>query len=229
MSLVKKKCSAHSAGFTLIELLVALILLGSVFLLLLGSMEFGMKAWSSKEEERHDFSEALAVQNLLRRVLSSARPIMIKVDSSDRRHVFFVGTKTSIRFVAPITSKQLGMGGLFDIAVYLTEAGQSGRRFEISWRHFHPAVSSDAFDEKPVDLMQGVSKVELNYFGRLERGQPARWYSDWQDRQYLPDLIRVRVTRGDQTWPELVVATKVRSAILTGHDTNPEDQASNLP
>jgi hypothetical protein len=153
---------------------------------------------------------------------------MIKVDNSDRRHVFFVGTNKSIRFVAPMTTKQLGMGGLFDIAVYLTEGDQSASRFEISWRPFRP-VSSEAFDEKLVDLMQGVSEIDFNYFGSREKGQPARWYSDWQDLQYLPDLIRVRIKRGDHTWPELVVATKVRSAILTLPGTNPEDQAANLP
>jgi general secretion pathway protein J len=228
MSLVKKISSPRSAGFTLIELLVALILLGLVFLFLVGSLQFGIRAWGSKEEQRYSMSEVLAVQNLLRRVLIGARPIMIKVDNSARRRVFFVGTNKSIRFVAPMTTKQLGMGGLFDITVYLREGDQSASRFEISWRPFRP-VSFEAFDEKLVDLMQGVSEIDFNYFGRREKGQPARWYSDWQDLQYLPDLIRVRIKRGDYTWPELVVATKVRSANLILPGTNPEDQAANLP
>ena len=228
MSLVKNISSPHSAGFTLIELLVALILLGLVFLILLGSLQFGMRAWASKEEQRYSMSEVLAVQNMLRRVLSGARPIMIKVNNSDRRHVFFVGTDKSIRFVAPMTTKQLGMGGLFEIAVYLREGDQSASRFEISWRPFRP-VPPEALDEKRIDLMQGVSEIDFNYFGSREKDQPARWYSDWQDLRYLPDLIRVRIKRGDHIWPELVVATKVRSTIFTLPGANPEDQAANLP
>jgi general secretion pathway protein J len=224
--MVKKTCSKHSSGFTLIELLVALVLLGLVFLLLLGGTQFGMKVWSSKEDEVYDTFEVLAVQNLLRRVLSEARPIIAKVDKSDRRRVFFEGTNNSIRFVAPIT-KQFGMSGLFDIAVYLTEGDLSGKRFAISWRRFRTAVSPDALGT--IDLMKGVTEINFNYFGSREKGQPARWYSDWQDVQYLPDLIRVRLSQGDQTWPELVVATKVRSANLTLSGTNPEDQAGILP
>jgi general secretion pathway protein J len=223
MSLIKRICCTQSAGFTLIELLVALILLCLVFLLLLGSMQFGMKVWSSKDDELYDASEVLAVQNLLRRVLSEARPIIIKVDKSEKRRVFFEGTSNSIRFVATMT-KQLGMGGFFEMVIYLTEGDQSGGRFEMSWRRYRSGVSSEA-----IDLMKDVTEIDFNYFGSREKGQPAQWYSDWQDVQYLPDLIRVRLSRGGQTWPELVVATRVRSANFIQAGTNPEDQAGNLP
>jgi general secretion pathway protein J len=221
MSLIKKTSPAQSAGFTLIELLVALILLSFIFLLLLSSLQFGMKIWSSKQVEPFDISEVLAVQGLLRPVLSGARPIMIEVDKSNRPQVLFEGTSNSIRFLAPMT-KQFGMGGLFEVTVYLTEGDESGGRFEMSWRRFRPGPSSAALDENHVELIHDVTEIQFAYFGSRERGQPARWYSDWKDQQYLPELIRLRLNRGDHAWPELVVAPRVRSENLIMQNPDPD-------
>src|SRR4029077_8093934 len=90
----KKICFAPSDGFTLLELLVAVVLLSLIFLLLTSGLQFGTSVWNA-DEETPDTSEVLTVQDLLRRVLSEARPVMINDEASASKRVFFVGTENS--------------------------------------------------------------------------------------------------------------------------------------
>lgn len=208
----------RSAGFTLIELLVALILLSFVFLLLTSGLQFGTKIWSAREEKTGDTSEVLAVQDILRGVLSEIRPIMIEADQTTSRHVFFVGSEDAIRFAGSIPG-HFGVGGIYEVGVYLAQGDNGINRIELSWRLFRPATASSepAMQEQRVVLVDNVSEVQFSYFGYLGQNQPAQWYDEWQNLQYLPQLIRMHVSlsQGDQTWPDLVVAPMARSMIVT--------------
>ena len=198
----------------MLELMVALTLLSFIFLLLTSGLQLGTKIWGVGQEERSDTSEVVTVQHLLRRILSEARPLMIEGTPNVGRHVFFTGNDNSIRFIAPMP-EHLGIGGFYEVAVYLTESGQSGNRLEMSWRLFRGAEESSGppVKEQRVALLEKVTQVQFTYFGNRGRNESARWYNDWQSVESLPDLIRMRVTfsEGDRIWPDLVVATMVRS------------------
>jgi prepilin-type N-terminal cleavage/methylation domain-containing protein len=206
----KDICFVRSAGFTLIELMVALILLSLVFLMLTSSLQFGTKVWSTRES---DSSEILTAQDLLRRILSETRPVMIEADRSHARHVFFVGNENSIRFVASMPG-HLGIGGFYEVLIYLTE-GDPGR-VEMSWRLFRAAEASSGLQYQHVALISRANQIQFAYFGSRGENESARWYNDWQDLDHLPGLIRMRVTftDGDHVWPDLVVAPMVRSLDL---------------
>jgi general secretion pathway protein J len=200
---------APSRGFTLLELLVALLLLSLIFLLLTSGLQFGTRAWNVGQEEPNSTSEVVAVQQLLRRVLSEARPLIIEATPTVRRHVFFVGNQNSVRFIAPVP-EHLGVGGLYEVALYLTDDGGSTNRLEMSWRLFRGAEGSEV---RRVALLDKVAQIQFSYFGRpLPQGSP-RWYGDWQDLESLPDLIRMHVTLsgGEPVWPDLTVATHVQT------------------
>ena len=64
--------------------------------------------------------------------------------------------------------------------------------------------------------MDKVAQVQFAYFGSLGKNVSARWYNDWESLESLPDLIRMRVifSEGNRAWPDLVVATVVRSLDL---------------
>jgi general secretion pathway protein J len=207
-----KKFSPRILGFTLLELMVALILLSFVFLLLTSGLQFGTKVWSVGQEEPSKTSEVVTVQHLLRRVLSEARPLMVESTPNVRRHVFFTGNDNFIRFVAPMP-EHLGIGGFYEVTVYLAESGESGNGLEMSWRLFRGGEGSSGppVKEQRVALLDKVTQVQFAYFGN--RGESARWYNDWQGLESLPDLIRMSVifSEGDRIWPDLVVATMVRS------------------
>jgi hypothetical protein len=170
---------APSRGFTLLELL-----------------QFGTRAWNVGQEEPNSMSEAVTVQQLLRRVLSEARPLIIEATPTVRRHVFFVGNQNSVRFIAPVP-EHLGVGGLYEVALYLTDDGGSPNRLEMSWRLFRGAEGSEV---RRVALLDKVARA-------LPQGSP-RWYGDWQNLESLPDLIRMHVTlsSGAPVWPDLTVA-----------------------
>lgn len=179
---------AKQAGFTLVELLVALVLLSFLFLLLIGGLQFGTKIWSEREPAFSHTSQALAVQDLLRRLLSEARPVMVQTDKTKPQQAFFVGTQNSVRFVAPML-RHLGMGGFYEVALHLAkgDSDQSGN-LEMSWRVFPQGA-----DEQRVVLLDNVSRIEFAFFGPPRPNEAPRWSTEWRDKQYLPDLVRVHL------------------------------------
>lgn len=205
----------QSGGFTLIELLVALSLLGLLFLLLMNGTYFGTHVWGTSEKKQSDASQDLAVENLLRRLFSEARPIIVRSEETVRPHVFFFGTEHSVRFVAPML-EYLGMGGFYEVTVYLTSGGTADHRVEVSWRLFrHAGADSNALAERRVTVLNNVADIQFAYFGDPEHGDKgaARWYSDWHDLPYFPELVRLRVkfTRDGRRWPDLVIAPMVQT------------------
>jgi len=210
----------RSAAFTLVELLVALVLLSLLFVLLTSSLQFGTKVWSRTGDERLDRSEAVAAENFLRRILSEARPIIIEADPTRPRRVFFSGDTESIRFVTTLPG-QFGLGGFYEVAIYMP---QGSDRVEMSWRLFRRtnAVVGPAFPEQHSILISRVRSLRFSYFGERGAGyirseEPPRWYDDWRDLQYLPDLIRMHVefVESEKAWPDLVVRPVVESLNLT--------------
>ena len=122
---IATRCSL-TPGFTLLELLVAVLLLSLIFLLLTSGLQFGTKIWSAGQENPGNIPAA-TVQQLLRRVFSEALPVMIEATPTERRHVFFVGTENSVRLIAPMPVR-FGVGGLYEIAIYLTDGGEGVSR-----------------------------------------------------------------------------------------------------
>ncbi len=195
--------------------MVALAILSLVFLLLFSAIHLGTKFSGVREESVTDTSEVLSVQQLLRRLLSEAVPVRVKDEANTPDGVFFVGIENSMRFVAPVPS-HLGIGGFYEVAIYLAEdeqSGQSGKRLMMSWRLFRgPGASSAAGIKRQTVLLSGVAQVRCAYFG-FHINKPKAWYNDWQGLWFLPDLIRIRVisSRSDLAWPDLVVAPQVNS------------------
>jgi general secretion pathway protein J len=210
---LRASVSTRSSGFTLIELLVALVLLSLVFMMLTSALGFTTRVWSG-EEKSSDLEQVVAVQNLLRRVLSEARPLMVESTPSERRHIFFDGDETSVRFIAPMPD-HLGVGGLYEVFVHGVEDEGSGGRLEMSWRLFRDAgvSTSPVAAGQRVTLLKDVGDVQFAYFGYQGTRTTGKWYGAWGGVENLPDRIRLRVSFADhdQIWPELLVATVVRS------------------
>lgn len=204
--------SEPSRGFTLLELLVALLLVSLVFAMLASGLQVGTRAWNVVQDETTSTSEVVVVQELLRRVLGEVRPLMIEATRKTHRYVYFIGNPNSVRFIASVP-EHLGVGGLYEVALYLTDDGGSAKRLEMSWRLFAGAEESKV---RQVTLLDKVTRIQFSYFGRPLLLKPSQWHDDWQNWESLPDLIRMQVTLSGskQVWPELVVGTHVRSLEL---------------
>jgi general secretion pathway protein J len=203
----------HHTGFTLIELLVALTLLSFVFVILLNGLQFGTRVWETNEQQFSDTAKAVAIQNLLRRILSQARPLMLYADRTNpTTRVFFEGTPTDVHFLAPMPS-HLGVGGLYELTLQVTAAGGAENGLALSWRLFRRSKEGSKLVPQQIQhrLLGEVDQIKLDYFGRLGDKPVPEWHEVWRNQQRLPELIRIRLKySGDKGyWPELIVAPMV--------------------
>jgi general secretion pathway protein J len=89
-------------GFTLIELLISMTLLGLLFVLLLGGMRFGTRAWEHGTQVADEGDSIRSVQNLLRREIERACPRLVPTASPhDMPHVRFAGDSDALSMLAP--------------------------------------------------------------------------------------------------------------------------------
>lgn len=205
-----RDCASQS-GFTLLELLVAMILLSLVMLMLTSALHFGMRLWDKTEND--DSFEIIATQDFLRRVLSEARPVTPDLKVKARlQNVLFTGGNRSIRFVAPMPG-YLGLGGLYELAIYQQGKDNAGNQIDLSWRPFRRTGNSFAssIGWQRMRLLGEVTDVRFAYLG-----SDGQWHNSWQKARHLPKLIRMSVTLDtpDRPWPSLFVAPHVEAMSL---------------
>lgn len=199
---------ASCRGFTLVELLVSLVLLGLMFTLLTSSIGFGTKVWSEHESESSEVSHVMVVENLLRRLISEARPVAMRATREQPWHINFAGEKNAIRFSAPMIER-LSTGGFYEITIAVGERSGSKKTIEMSWR-----LPSQSAEQMGAVLFEGEVNLEFAYFGSQQVGAPPRWYPEWNFQRELPKLILTRLTLGKRRWPDLIVAPKVQTIAL---------------
>ena len=207
----------HSeAGTSLLELLMALSLLAVLLTMIFGSMGFGRRAW-----EAGDRVEAQAsidqVQNLLRQLLSEARPARI-VDTSGRQQVAFRGEADSMTLVANLHGT-VTTGGLHEIRIRMSDADAPGSLHQIvaAFVPYRPAARDGIDKARTKDgehiLVEGAQAMKIRYFGSLRQGEAAQWHDHWTAAANLPELIDVLVElpSGDSRhWPAMLVQPALR-------------------
>ncbi len=206
--------SIKEAGFTLVEVLLSLVLL-SVLLMLLFAAFRSSAGLIEREQNRPQLSEDFVVQNLLRRLLNEATPIVITGDPRRvARRVFFIGRKDYVRFIAPMPA-HFGFGGVSDIRLYLAGGEDGSQRLEMSWRVFRTdRLTIEGSDEdRHITLLDDIAEADFAYFGYRGKGSASAWYDEWQTVQALPQLIRLHLTfnRSDRSWPDLVAAPQAQT------------------
>jgi general secretion pathway protein J len=176
----------RQAGFTLIELLVSLTLLGLLFVLLLGSLRFGTRAWEHSATVADEGDTIRSVQNLLRREIERACPRLLPTASlQDLPRMRFSGSDDAVSLLAPA----VGAGGGAACVPTTISAARDGL-----------AINN-------IEVLRHVRAVAIAYL-------PAQggWRDGWNNQSALPALIRIRVTfpPGDaRVWPELFVAPRI--------------------
>jgi hypothetical protein len=129
----------------------------------------------------------------------------------------FDGTGDRLEFSAPPPSAH-GPDGMFRYRLYL--AGDGELRLD--------GFSDLALDQsQPASrdvLLNGVTTLDVAYFGERVSGAPATWTDHWQQAASLPQLVRVRVGFGPgdhRHWPTLIVhpAATIDSACVIDPNT----------
>ena len=203
--------AARDAGFTLVETLVAMTLLGLVSLVLAGSLRLGGRAWDATEATVTAAAEVRAAQQLLRRSIEQAQPVVLPL-SDGRSAVAFGGERTAMALVAPMPG-HVGFGAFDSLRFEVAE--EKGRRDLVAvWDRFGAAEGIRAFgpSARRIVLLKGIADLRLAYFGSEQPDAPPAWREAWTARPALPALVgvEVRFPPGDpRRWPSFAARPMV--------------------
>ena len=199
-------------GFTLIELLVVLALLGLVSVALVGGLRFGLRAWDTGERRVEQLNRVQAVQAFLRRRIQQATLLQSGAPDAPAAAAL-AGGEGLLGFIAPLPA-HLGVGGPHMFSLRL-EAGADRRRLILDWWLDRPEASEpiDPAGVGTATLLDDVESIALGFYGSPPGGGEPAWSPDWPAAAGLPTLIRLRVVfppGDDRTWPDLVIAPRLR-------------------
>jgi general secretion pathway protein J len=214
---LRRATQASEAGFTLVEVLVALILLSLLTMALFFSVRFGMTAWQRGSERSDQIHTSMLAQDLLRRLIGQAYPLVL-ADGSGNGRVDFAGSAASLDFLAPVPVA-LASGGRARFRLAIERRG-AGADLIVSSRP--ELTAGDAASElSRKTLLATIETAELSYFGAARSDQAARWRDSWSGELTLPLLVRVRVrfARSDpRLWPDLTIAPRITADVECAYD-----------
>jgi general secretion pathway protein J len=203
----------NCAGFTLLELVIALVLMSLIVMLLFSGLDLGRRAWEKTAESGERQTQERLTFDYLRRTLGALMPEVI--DTDDGTLPLFHGETSAVRWVGP-TASQAGLGGaaLFQLEIRpqgadkvlllkrwlyhpeilseSLEAGLDWREFETGeWQPGEREVAEIRYSEHL--LVEGLSGLELSYYGATQPGLPAQWQRQWRGTRRIPRLIRLQL------------------------------------
>jgi general secretion pathway protein J len=195
--------TGRQSGFTLLEILVALVVLGFLMVGLTQGVRAGLTMWGAQTRRVGETADLDAGARVLRRLLSgislpSAGGFLV-ASSTEK----FEALPDSLTFVGNLPTG-FGTTRRADITLELHEG-----RLVLRWTPRRHELSI-APPPEPIEteLIRGVERFDLAYWGSPSPGEPAGWQSRW-DRRDIPELIRVRLgfATGDRRrWPDLIAA-----------------------
>jgi general secretion pathway protein J len=214
---IGRSVDRDDAGFTLVELLVALALFSLLATLLFENVRFGLRAWRDGSAHTEQFQRAMVSQELLRRIIGNLYPMAV-TNNGTRPEIDFEGTKETIGFLSE-TPAVMESGGRFYFKLLVEQ--HDGRADMVMTATPELARSQDTSATTKMPLLTDIAGLELSYFDNASADQKLRWNDNWTKRSDIPGLVRVNVTfrPGDsRTWPELVIAPRVRADVNCVYD-----------
>jgi general secretion pathway protein J len=213
--------SRHTAGFTLLEVLVAVVLLGLLSVALFAAVRVGARGWWTAEQRSAATEDATTLQDVLRRMIASAKPVFASADPADAA-VAFDGTAQSLGLVGTLPDA-IAPGLQGQQRLFLARH-DGAAMLMLAWRLDLPAADGGTLPEIIVPLLDHVSAVRFEYYGTSGAGSASGWTDTWSGRTTLPALVRLHVERdagASGPWPDLVaapVATVSNECRYTGLD-----------
>ena len=197
-----------SRGFTLIELLVALALLALMSATLFGSLALAGRSWDAGEAKVNDTASMRVSHEFLRAQLEGQHAQRMK--KVQEWPIIFVGERDTMSFAAPLPSRVQG-GGIWYYRLRVADV--DGKQSLVLDRMIPDvlAAAPPAFDGSEHSVLAtGIAALSISYLGpdpgvvAGASGFEPAWRERWEDKQRLPQLIRidVRPERG-APWPTL--------------------------
>lgn len=188
-------------GFTLLEMLVVVVVLGLLMLGLTQGVRAGLALWGAQQRRLGETADLDTGARLLRSLLTGlaasqagaagANPVAVKGDSE---HLSFVGDLPT----------GLGTTRSADISL-----GLHNGNLVLSWTpHRHEVPLGPPPKPTDTELIAGVARLQIAYWGATAPDQPPAWQTRW-DGPAPPSLVRIRLAfaKGDRRhWPDLIAA-----------------------
>jgi general secretion pathway protein J len=194
------------AGFTLLEILVALVVFGFLFIALNQGARTGVALWNSQTRRISETEDLAATARTLRTLLSGIPILPATAADPAPQGIAITGDADRLAFVGDLPTG-LGATRRADITLAL----QAGR-LVLSWApHRRERAGAPTVAPAETELIRGVERLELAYFGVASPGQPPGWHAQWAGPE-LPLLIRVRLrfAKSDRRrWPDLIAAPQL--------------------
>lgn len=144
---------------------------------------------------------------MLRNLLTEIpiNPIATLNPGSGPLAISFKGTAGELGFVGDLPT---GLGGtrLADITL-----SARGGRLVLAWAPHRHELSAAPPAATDIELLRGLTRFELAYWGGSAPGLPPGWLARWR-AAFLPPLIRIRMSfaKGDpRQWPDMIVAPQL--------------------
>jgi len=201
MSAVRK-----NIGFTLLEVMLAMTLLSIMVVLLFSSLKIGAESWNKGESKIAEVNEKAVVYQFFKRHLPSIRPLWDDF-SDDERSFSFQGEVGTFQFVSvfPVSAARKGLQ-LFKIFPDKSEKGV----IKVLLTPFYPTLEEQQWEPEEVVLLENVEEFELSYFGKDDSDDEGVWVDNWQEKELLPALIKIKIVLKDHSyWPEMIFALKL--------------------
>ncbi len=201
---------SKSQGFTLIEVLIGMTLLSLMVVLLFSSLTIGAKSWEQGERKIADVNEVAIVQQFFNHHLAHATPQWNDFNPEKERVFSFQGKKKSLQFVSafPASAERAGLQ-LFNLE--LKEKNKQ-RFIFVALTPFFPLTEGEDWFQDEIELVRGVQKFELSYFGLNDQTGEYAWHSEWLEKEQQPRLVKILLELDDGRYlPEMVVALNVDS------------------
>jgi general secretion pathway protein J len=194
----------RQTGFTLLEMLVSLVVLGFLVVGLTQGVRAGLKLWEAQTLRIGETGELDAGARVLRALLNGIWvPSQASVGRGAAGKTEIEGRPDSLAFLADLPTG-LGTTRLANITLELRE-----RRLVLRWSpHRHELTNGPEPEPIETELIRGVERLDLAYWGSPSPDQAAGWQAQWNSPA-IPGLIRVRLAfaKGDRRrWPDLIAA-----------------------
>jgi general secretion pathway protein J len=191
------------------------MLLSLLTMALFFSVRFGVTAWQRGTERSDQIHTSMLVQDLLRRLIGQAYPLVLS-DGSGNGRVDFEGTSTSLDFLAPVPVA-LASGGRARFKLSIERHGDGSDLVVTSRPELAAGDAATELSRKT--LLATIETAEFSYFGGVQSDGAAQWHDRWSGEMTLPMLVRVRFARGDpRLWPDLTIAPRITADVGCVYD-----------
>jgi general secretion pathway protein J len=200
----------QQGGFTLVEVVIAMVLLGTMMVLIYSGLSFSLRSWDASESNGRRVADRRLGENFLRREVTEIFPMRWKDPA--RVRFAFEGEGQRLRFVS---SRPAGvaLGGLSLVGIEV-EPGDAPRKRNLVMRR--TMADADAADFSALDaaersiLMPDVDGVAFSYFGAENDFTEPRWVDEWTYPARMPQMVRMRPRGSDgEPLPEIVLRIMV--------------------